>query len=684
MQRGDSGADNCDTKSANQSAEQHHSSREFIAEILSDSKPAKTATKQPETSDHLAKTGILPQLQIENQSNATTDRTQHKRNQDPSDAKRPSPELVTGNGYGYAMLSAKGELSKFLAHPYAYERAGKDPKDSGVETLNFIESMSWGRREKNPLTTQMRYVNESNIMEVSKPDGKQFHFMPFDLKRNALITINNGETKDLNIKWEHDTKEEQVNINGRKVRVVSFEGANNRLAIVPLDTKTPPQALALLPLEHRQELDKAVQDLLQWQNNVDASKLVERELNNQEKWRQTPNITFQSEDERKLWRQSETILRMGQIKEENNETRRSNGMINASLSGDFVMPYVRDMAYATVAFTQMGHQDEAKQALKSYFDAFPGKMQHETRNQNYQVSLVRYYGDGHEEVDYSEKRKTPNIELDNWGLALWASSEYYRNTRDQAFLNEKTANGNTVYESMRDGVVKPLLANLDEFKDGKIVTKDSSNWEDHQENKKNFAHTTITAIAGLRGFLEMARDQQDSATIQKVEDAIAQLEKGFTRAFIKDGVIRGSLQRSIAHKTDSAVIEAFNLGVVKDPKIIEKTLDKMEELRMSSGGFRRVKGDKEYDKHEFLLIDFNMARLYFKLGKESEGMQILNRIVKNSNGDNGQIPELYVSKKNKEFPGKVGAPAGSIPMIGYGAGAYIMTLRQREEHRAKK
>jgi hypothetical protein len=79
-----------------------------------------------------------------------------------------------------------------------------------------------------------------------------------------------------------------------------------------------------------------------------------------------------------------------------------------------------------------------------------------------------------------------------------------------------------------------------------------------------------------------------------------------------------------------------------------------------------------------------MARLYFKLGKESEGMQILNRIVKNSNGDNGQIPELYVSKKNKEFPGKVGAPAGSIPMIGYGAGAYIMTLRQREEHRAKK
>lgn len=600
------------------------------------------------------------------------------------EAKRPAPEIVSGNGFGYAVMNSRGELTRFLAHPYAYERAGKDPKSPGVDTLNFIDKMAWQKETLNHSPApEIRYINESNIMESKNSEGKQTHFMPFDLKRNALITFNSGSTKELNIDWAGDEQEEKVNVAGRDVRLVNFKGTDGKLAMVPLDAGRPPQGWALLALDNRHELEKAVTDLSQWQKDLNPDQLVQRELENQEKWRKPPNVTFQNEDERKLWRQSETILRMAQISEENTETRRSNGMINASLSGDFVMPYVRDMAYATMGFLQMGHEQEARRALKSYFDAFPGRMQAETRKQEYQVSLVRYYGNGQEEVDYSPKKQTPNIEMDNWGLALWASSEYYQNTHDKQFLQETTHNGNTVYESMRDGVVKPLLANLDNFKDGKIVTKDSSNWEDHQENKKNFAHTTLTAIAGLRGFLQMARAMHDKESVDKVESAVADLEKGFQQAFIKNGIIRGSLQRSF-HDTDSAVLEAFNLGVVKDPKVIEHTMKAMEELRMPSGGYRRVKGEAEYDKHEFLLIDFNMARLYFKLGKEQEGMALLNHIVKKANTDNGQIPELYVSRKNKEFPGEPGAPSGAIPMVGYGAGAYIMALRQRELYRKEQ
>ena len=38
---------------------------------------------------------------------------------------------------------------------------------------------------------------------------------------------------------------------------------------------------------------------------------------------------------------------------------------------------------------------------------------------------------------------------------------------------------------------------------------------------------------------------------------------------------------------------------------------------------------------------------------------------------------MYVSEKNDEYPGAIGTPTGAIPMVGYGAGAYVMTLEER-------
>jgi hypothetical protein len=45
--------------------------------------------------------------------------------------------------------------------------------------------------------------------------------------------------------------------------------------------------------------------------------------------------------------------------------------------------------------------------------------------------------------------------------------------------------------------------------------------------------------------------------------------------------------------------------------------------------------------------------------------------------DHGLIPEMYVSKKDSEFPGKIGDPTGSKPMVGYGAGVLVISLLDR-------
>jgi hypothetical protein len=39
---------------------------------------------------------------------------------------------------------------------------------------------------------------------------------------------------------------------------------------------------------------------------------------------------------------------------------------------------------------------------------------------------------------------------------------------------------------------------------------------------------------------------------------------------------------------------------------------------------------------------------------------------------------MYVALPCKLFPGKIGDPTGAIPMVGYGAGEFILTLLQRE------
>ena len=58
------------------------------------------------------------------------------------------------------------------------------------------------------------------------------------------------------------------------------------------------------------------------------------------------------------------MLRMAQSREPNRPGRYGNGLIIASLpDGVWFTPWVRDMAYATVALALMGHRDEARDNL---------------------------------------------------------------------------------------------------------------------------------------------------------------------------------------------------------------------------------------------------------------------------------------------------------------------------------
>ena len=308
------------------------------------------------------------------------------------------------------------------------------------------------------------------------------------------------------------------------------------------------------------------------------------------------------------------------------------------------------MAYAAVAFARMGHRQEARAAILAYFNAQPtGKMRDETAGADYQISVVRYFGDGSEEPFFTMEGST-NIEFDDWGLALWVLGEYMRKYDDSALLETPTYRGK-LYASARDYVVKPLLANLEQYGDGLIVAADTSIWEERQKDKKHFAFSTAIAIVGLRDFAEIAHRAGDDATRTDVLNHVALLQKGFNAAFMRDAKLRGTLEEGIKNDPDGALLAIINFGVASDPAVVRDTAERMELLKVASGGYRRVRStytdpaiyEYWYERQEFLFVDFSLAEVYRRLGRDREADAMLRRIVEKSATDNNIIPEMYVA-----------------------------------------
>ena len=585
----------------------------------------------------------------------------------------PTP-LVTGNGFGFAVFSiSSGTLTKLYAHPYSFERPDpKAPLAEGAETPNFIRSLSWTRASTG--TAGGDYVDQSHVISA----GNAFYFMPFGLHRNALIALNRDPMARLKIRWAHPVASDQ----GSNPRVFRFKGITDSVAIVRLSTA----AWAFLPIEPTEDVSRAVDELRRWRGGLSPQDLVARELQDLEAWRAKPEPRFRSDDERRLWRQSEAILRMAQIRETNRAGRVNHGLIVACLpDGSWFMTWARDMAFATEALIRMGHRQEARWAIEAYFNARPvGKMREAVRGREYQISVARYFGDGSEEPFFTQEGST-NIELDDWGLALKTLGDYVEHFGDESLLSAPTYRG-SIYGSAKAFVAEALIANLEPFKGGLIVSADTSIWEERQKDKKHFAFSTAAAIAGLRAMKSLAHRMGDGAFEAELGENLEKLVRGFAQAFAANGRVRGALEPGIKNDVDGAALIALNLIDSRDRALIQGTVDKMPALKTASGGYRRVtcilKDPKifeyHYERQEFLFVNFHLAEAYLRLGKPAQADAIVDRMVQKAAGDHFMIPEMYVSVVNPLFKGDIGAPTGVIPIVGYGAGAYIYYLLERD------
>jgi len=337
--------------------------------------------------------------------------------------------------------------------------------------------------------------------------------------------------------------------------------------------------------------------------------------------------------------------------------------------------WVRDATYAIGALSRSGHYDNAKDALEFFLDADAGRYPDYLNNVPYRISTVRYYGDGQEEADYSGQ-STRNIEIDGWGDYLWAARMYVDASGDTSWLGAATKKGDTVYDAIKEGVAEPLAANLEQ---NGMVIADASIWEVHWGNRQHFFYTTAAAARGFCDMATLARRAGRTDDIarykQLAENAVTAIKSTFIDS---QRVLGGSLERLAqgANYRDGATVESVTWSLIdpSDP-IAGASLDALSHLQTPAGGYKRVEGSNDqYDTDEWILIDLRASAAFRRAGNSPKADSLLDWVTSQAAVNHDLLPELYNTVSSS---GPIGAYSGSIPMVGYGAGAYVMTHLDR-------
>jgi hypothetical protein len=412
----------------------------------------------------------------------------------------------------------------------------------------------------------------------------------------------------------------------------------------------------------------------------DAGALHDAALAEHEAFRKNLAPSGLSDDERALWRQSETVLRMAQIREPRAQNRESFGMLLAALPpGEWHIGWLRDSTYAIAALAMTGHHDMAKLGVEFALGAdgaTRGFFNEGYLNQTYRVSATRYFGNGKEEGDFNADG--PNVETDGFGLLSWAARMVLHYSCDSAWLAQTTWRGDTVYEGLRE-VAEDIATSV---VDG-LPGADASIWEVHWGRRQVFTYTAAAQVRGLFDFAHIAELAGDTASAQTMR-ALAET----MRQRLLTALVHGPSQSLVSHQgvvsqdvhVDGSTVEALMWNLLEtDHPVYAGTLAGFARLVTPFGGYQRLEpalsltgeqGANPYDASEWIMLDLRIGQAFRRAGDALKADTRLDWVTRAAAANDHLIPELYHPEN--------GSYQGAIPMVGYGAGLWMMT--QLEKH----
>ena len=403
-----------------------------------------------------------------------------------------------------------------------------------------------------------------------------------------------------------------------------------------------------------------------------AEELFNLTLQEWEDWRVDSAPSELNEEERKIWRQSEAVLRMGQIREPTQSNRANYGMFLAALPvGEWHTGWVRDGVYAIASMAMIGHDEEARIGVEFFLNAEKGVFPE--LGDQYRVSSCRYFGNGQEESDGNHAG--PNLETDGWGLVLWGASMYLQYSCNLAWLDQTTLYGDTVFEALYqialdiDGMIEESTG---------LPKAEASIWEVHWDLRKTFTYTAAAQARGLYDFAQIAalagRDDLAMEYWAKAE----RMHQAMLDYLVYQPLDSLASHQGVANQdvhVDGSTVEALSWGLVTpDNPVFIGTLEQYARLKTDYGGYRRLEpalsltgesGANEYDLSEWILLDLRIGDMWRLVGNNARADELLEKITQGAIANDYLIPELYEPNS--------GEYAGVVPMVGYGAGAWQMS-----------
>ncbi len=552
--------------------------------------------------------------------------------------------LVTSNGMIAAVLDARtGSIESVLPRIFqAY--------DSGQVVAPFISGLRLNTNEK---PGSVRYLRNTHVIEVRYRRFTVSWFAPFTTGERVLYAMVSGE------KGLMDTTSFSVASGSSDVRTAEVEfpgsGGNARkyLLFTVRDTSSTGGG----------DLRASLARL-----RTSGGRLLEEETHFMRVTIgrcRTPKVL--TPQEKNLFEQSITVLKMAQVAQYE-PSPKSRGQILASLPpGIWNISWVRDASYSIMALSRLGLFEEARQGLEFMLaaDACRYSRYFHTDGKDYgvgteyQMSVCRYFGNGKEETDFNSDG--PNIELDGFGLFLTAFSDYVRRSGDAGLLKQR---GSLVAAKVADPIVLSIRENL-------LIRQDSGPWERHLPGKQ-YAYTSIACAKGLRDFGELSREANipDRAKYVAASDRLVQ---GIRQHLVVGGKYlkgnAGGMNPDEYEYYDSATFEAFGFGLLEDPDLFASHRSVYEKrLRTMRGGrgFCRVNGGDAYDRSEWVFLDLRIASAMARFGERAGARKLLDWVTAQSSLNFNLVAELYGEKTE--------AYEGAVPMVGFGAGAYILSL----------
>lgn len=549
-------------------------------------------------------------------------------------------QLTTSNGLIAAVYNAKTNLLEHMyPHIFSYY-------DSAQPVLPVLSNLKLKGNAK-PMATG--YWQNTHIIRVQYPSLELFYFAPFTSAEKILYVVAQGDEKAIaELDFSLETGAGKITMlnatqkrKGKAERYFAFGFEDKHHALPALEKA----------LQHAMETALLDAELQFMRNKIAACSI--------------PSAI--SKEERNVVEQSISVLKMSQVASQEIFPL-SHGQVVASLRpGVWAISWVRDAAFAIEAMSKLGMYAEAKKALEFMLKAQPtNQYVHYLHSDGkdygiavpYIISVTRYFGNGREESDFNAEG--PNIELDDFGLFLTACYHYVNESGDKTFF--------TQWQHSIDTIGRAIIQNINEKN---VIRRESGPWEHHLPGKE-FMWTSGTCARGLQ-LISMLQKKYDMP-FREFENAGLRIYHGIQQnAIIDHRYIKGNTTETNPadhHYFDAATFELFANGLFTDKKLFASHMQEYNRhnraMQDPLRGYIRFNSQDSYENQEWPFAGLRVSVAQNKLGSKKEAKQLLDRITIFAGRNFNLIPEILSNELN--------VYKGAIPMVGYGAGAYVLAV----------